>query len=346
MTYADGTQADGRPDGQGRRRRSWCGRPSRSSRAATRPGSRWSIFLLFATILGYLAYQQHLGRGEAQGPGDRARSTPKNQAKSRRAKAQGGHRGLSWRRLASPAGADCRALRAAGLIQRPFTRLSVLRAYHSVVLEIHHAHSQIFVSQRCALTSGIALGGCAYGLRGLGVGAAYGSGYGYGYYGYGYGSTATATAIVALWRLRRTAIVRPVTAATAMATARRSAGTTAIIIPAPAIMCTTAIATAMLERQPAALLDATATGVAQRHYRPRPARTDARRRSLRARIGAGSTVTGRDIAARRHERHVGPCARGHDGRARSASTRVDRSSETAQRRPRQSAIAAATTKQL
>ena len=52
-----------------------------------RPGSRLSIFLLFGTILGYLAYQQiwHEAKRTVRVTGP---LEPENQAKSRRAKAR------------------------------------------------------------------------------------------------------------------------------------------------------------------------------------------------------------------------------------------------------------------
>ncbi len=87
--------------------------------------------------------------------------------------------------------------------------------------------------------SALALGGCAYGDMGLGLG--YGGGYGtYGSYGspyygasYGYGSPDYGG-------YGNYATVRLITAA--MAATAATAGTAIIIIRAPAIMCTTAIA--------------------------------------------------------------------------------------------------------
>ena len=86
------SEADGRPDGQGRRPRSWCGRPSPSSRTAIAPGIAVVIFLLFATVLGYFAYRQIWAEAKRvvrpTGPLD-----PANQAKSRSAKGKAGIEG-------------------------------------------------------------------------------------------------------------------------------------------------------------------------------------------------------------------------------------------------------------
>ena len=82
--------------------------------------------------------------------------------------------------------------------------------------------------------SALALGGCAYGDLGMGLG--YGGGYSpYGSYGSPYYGTATATAPV--MDRRYAAMVSPT------ATARLiTAGTATIIIRAAATTCTTAIA--------------------------------------------------------------------------------------------------------
>ena len=87
------SQADGRPDGDGRRRlpgvdgRAEAGEPACAGLAV-------SIFLLIATILGYFAYQQIWYEAKRA-----VRVTgalePENQAKSRRAKAKAGSGGLS-----------------------------------------------------------------------------------------------------------------------------------------------------------------------------------------------------------------------------------------------------------
>ena len=82
-------QADGRPDGEGRRGVPGVDRRAEPRQRGTRPASRSSIFLLFATILGYLAYQQIWDEAKravrVTGPLD-----PENQAKTRRAKAKQG----------------------------------------------------------------------------------------------------------------------------------------------------------------------------------------------------------------------------------------------------------------
>ena len=82
-------QADGRPDGEGRRRRSSSGLRSRTSTRGTRRASPWSLFLLLATIFGYLAYRQiwHDAKRAVRVTGP---LEPKNQAKTRKAKTKQG----------------------------------------------------------------------------------------------------------------------------------------------------------------------------------------------------------------------------------------------------------------
>ena len=71
----------------------WTAEPNLESRHAA--GLAVAIFLLFATILGYLAYQQIWHEAKRAVRRDR-RARPENQAKSRRAKAKAGRRRLSY----------------------------------------------------------------------------------------------------------------------------------------------------------------------------------------------------------------------------------------------------------
>ena len=88
VTYADGTPADGRPDGEGRAAfLEWTAEPKLENRRAA--GLAVSVFLLFAMILAYLAYQQ-IWREAKRAVRVTGALDPKNQAKSRRAKGKEG----------------------------------------------------------------------------------------------------------------------------------------------------------------------------------------------------------------------------------------------------------------
>ena len=162
-----------------------------------------------------------------------------------------------------------------------------------------------------AIVAGVGLSGCAYGpYGGLGVGVGYGNGYGpyyggYGYYsggygypsgsGYGYGYPYG----YRLWISYGTA--RPTTA-----------GTTAIIIRAPATTCTTATAGASLERRAAALLG---TAAQRRHVHRRrvaghrrigPTSRIGRSRQQRPSVSAASTVVSASSASVRSPAAASP----------------------------------------
>ena len=216
---------------------------------------------------------------------------PENQAKSRRAKAKAGRRRLSAQIQRRFIGSPRDAIQDRWRITPLFWRL---------IMRIPHLRLAALAWQRPR----------ARRLR-LRLRHRYGYGGGYGGYGVGYRS---ATAIAA------TATVYAATAAMA-ATAMAgyggygspvTAGTTIIIIPAPASTFTTAIAAARLDRQPAALLDRTGSATSSdRHDARRVTRENwsGFNRPLEHAIRPdATTAASRSTAATRRARAAAPAA--------------------------------------
>ena len=79
----------------------WTAEPKLEKRHAT--GLAVVVFLLFATVLGYLAYR-HIWAEEKRKVRVTGALDPKNQAKTAQRQAQGGHRGLRPARSRRSAG--------------------------------------------------------------------------------------------------------------------------------------------------------------------------------------------------------------------------------------------------